>query len=136
MKMSRGHSSQTSLTEGLNVVQSRFALSRWEKLLAANLLVAAQEFYSDSKAYVEEQHCRPEPGAKSEVSCDVYDPAQDSELASVVCLAPRAYNTVKQHMFKIEDDVSRISWQMHFIKGDATNCTATKGLKAHVVTVA
>ena len=97
VKMSRGHISQESMTEGLNVVQSRFALSRWEKLLAANLLVATQEFYRDSKAYVEEQHCR-------------HDPAQG--------------------------DVSRIGWQMHFIKGDATNCTATKGLKAHVVTVA
>ena len=30
---------------------------------------------------------------------------------------------------------ARCSWQMHFIKGDATNCTATKGLKAHVVSL-
>ena len=30
---------------------------------------------------------------------------------------------------------ARISWQMNFIKGDATNCTATKGLKAHVVSL-
>ena len=26
--------------------------------------------------------------------------------------------------------LAKVSWQMHFIKGDATNCTATKGLKA------
>ena len=30
---------------------------------------------------------------------------------------------------------SRVSWQMHFIKGDATNCTATNSLKAHVLSV-
>ena len=57
--MSRGHSSQTSMTEGLNVVQSRFAVTHWEKLLAANLLSSTRDFYRESKAYVEEQHYRP-----------------------------------------------------------------------------
>ena len=45
LKMSRGHASQTSMTEGLNVVQSRFAVTRWEKLLAANLLASTRDFY-------------------------------------------------------------------------------------------
>ena len=59
LKMSRGHASQTSMTEGLEAVQSRFAVTRWEKLLAANLLSSTRVFYHESKLYVEEQHYRP-----------------------------------------------------------------------------
>ena len=95
LKISRGHSSHTSLTEELQICTSRQNVARWEVLLAANVVVESIDFYEDARLLF--QHCHAEGPA--------------------------------------EGELPKVSWQLHLFKGDATNCTATKGLKAHVVSL-
>ena len=62
------------------------------------------------------------------------------KLAANLLLGSRAHYAEATEFFKAAHEQSNMehpctSWVMHHILGDATNCTATKGLKAHVVVV-
>ena len=104
MKRLEGYASSADTSEMLEVGKAISTVGRWEMLLNGNMLLATRDFYDASDTHVREVHM-----------LSPHEPHDsDSHHGSKTVQAP-------------------VSWEIHRTMGDATNATATRSLKAHVV---
>ena len=106
LKRSLGHAGSTDMLDQQQVTSTRQTIAVWEAKLAASLILSSRDFYADSEAVIRKYHRH-----RADAAMSASDAASHSPNDVVA------------------------SWEFHRIMGDATNCTATKHLKAHVVQV-
>ena len=108
LRRNRGYLNQDVLLDVCGVPVTRFLLSRWEKILAANLLLLARMEHKASDQRLKAFHNN--PAAYDFGDGDAVGPRPLEQLPAIHRAA---------------------SWSMHGIECDGTNVTAVHGLKCH-----